>query len=194
MDLNFEQLLAEHNQNYKEAEVFSSWMPPDGEYIASVIKLDKGTGKDDLLWLKLVGRIENVQDEKLNGKEFTLGFFSSKAFGILKGAVKDLSGEIVNDLGDAYIVLQESVGKVVRVKVSTTTSSKNGKDYTNCYIQEVINTETSTEATSDVPVDLAPAVEDAPANVPEEAPMPEAPPQEDTEGERQAIPEDDIPF
>ncbi|KKK54801.1 hypothetical protein LCGC14_3081060, partial [marine sediment metagenome] len=61
MDLNFEQLLANHNQNYKDAEVFNNWMPPDNEYIASLVKLDTGSStKDgvDLLWGKLVGRIE----------------------------------------------------------------------------------------------------------------------------------------
>jgi hypothetical protein len=174
MDLNFEQLLANHNQNYKEAEVFSSWMPPDGEYIASIIKLDKGS-KDDLLWWKLVGRIEDVQDEKLNGKEFTLAFLTSKLYGKLKGVVKDLTGELIQDLKEAHLVLESSIGKIVRVKVSTETSKKNGKDYTNCYIQEVLvaTDEASAEMASD----------------PGESPLTEAPPTDDSEGERQAIPE-----
>ena len=156
MDLNFEQMLAQHNQEYKDAEVFSNWMPPDGEYIVSLIKLDNGTSsKDgvDTIWWKLIGRIEDVQDEKLNGKEFSVGYYSSKAFGVLKGAVKALNGDIIHDLGDAHVVLEASIGTIIRAKVETSTSRKNGKEYTNCYIQEVL------DATASAGVDQAPAVE-----------------------------------
>ena len=69
MDLNFEQMLAEHNQNFKESEVYSDWMPDDGEYIVSLIKLAKGSSTKDgvnVVWWRLTGRIEDVQDEKLN--------------------------------------------------------------------------------------------------------------------------------
>lgn len=148
MDLNFEQMLAQHNQDFKDAEVYSDWMPDDGEYIVSLVKLDQGTSAKDgqsSVWWKLTGRIEDVQDPKLNGKEFTVGFYSSKAFGILKGAVKVLAGDLINDLADAHIVLQSSIGKIIRAKVSTRTA-KNGNDYTNCYIQEVIET---TEASAE---------------------------------------------
>ena len=142
MDLNFEQLLAQHNQEFKESEVFSDWMPDDGEYIATLLKLTKGTTTKDgvsTVWWRLTGRIEDVQDEKLNGKEFTVGYYTSKAFGILKGAVNVLSGQAIDDLGQAHAILEAAIGLVLRVKVRTSTSKKNGKDYTNCYILEVIN-------------------------------------------------------
>lgn len=145
MDLNFEQMLAQHNQEFKEAEVFNNWMPPDGEYVVSLVKLDQGTStKDgkDTIWWKLIGRIEDVQDEKLNGQEFSVGFYTSKAFGILKGAVKTLAGDLINDLEEAHKVLEGSIGKIIRAKVSTKTA-KNGNDYTNCFIQEVIETTTA---------------------------------------------------
>lgn len=147
MDLNFEQMLAQHNQEFREAEVYSNWMPPDGEYIVTLIKLDKGTSNkngENLVWWNLKGRIEDVQDEKLNGKEFTVGYYTSKVFGILKGAVKTLAGDIINDLADAHVVLENSIGQIVRVKIDTTFNKKHQKDFTNCYIQEVINTTTST--------------------------------------------------
>ncbi len=174
MDLNFEQLLAKHNQDYKEAEVFSSWMPPDGDYITTLIKLNNGstTKKDvELLWWKLVGRIEDIQDEKLNSKEFTVAFLTSKLFGKLKGVVKDLTGELIQDLKEAHILLEKSIGNIVRVKVSTEISKQNGKEYTNCYIQEVIvaTTETSAE-------DVSNATTPAPVEVPAEAPV-EVPPE-----------------
>ena len=151
MDLNFEQLLAAHNQDFAEAVVFDNWMPPDGEYVVSLVKLATGSSsKDgvDLVWWKLTGRIEDVQDEQLNGKEFSAGYFTSKAFGILKGAVKTLNGEIIHDLGEAHLVLEAAIGKVVRVKIDTRPGkgANTGRDFTNCYIQEVINTTTDTVA------------------------------------------------
>lgn len=176
MDLNFEQLLAQHNQEFKEAEVYSNWMPPDGEYIVSIVKLDKGSSsKDgkDLLWWRLTGRIEDVQDEKLNGKEFTVGYYTNRAFGILKGAANTLSGEPVDDLGEAHAILEASIGLVIRAKVSTSFSDKYKKDFTNCYIQEVINTTTSTSA-GEAPDGADPggvAEVEAPAEIPAEVPI-----------------------
>lgn len=173
MDLNFEQLLATHNQKFKEAEVYSNWMPPDAEYIVSFIKLDRGTfakDGDSLPWWRLTGRIEDIQDEALNGKEFTVGYYTSQTFGLLKGAVQTLSGEPVDDLAKADAILDATVGLVGRVKVETTTSKKNGKDYTNCYIQEVIDT-TSAGAPSE-----GVAADDG-ALVPEDAVVDEVPAQ-----------------
>ena len=189
MDLNFEQLLAAHNSEFKEAEVFSNWMPDDGEYIASIVKFDKGISSkdgDNLGWWKLTGRIEDVQDEKLNGREFPVGYYTSKAYGILKGAARILSGNSeLNDLGEAHAVLEASPGLVLRVKVRTSISKKNGKEYTNCFILEVINTTTETvtdpegqdvvtevDVAAQAPVEVVDATipAEAPAEVPAEAP------------------------
>lgn len=151
MDLNFEQLLAQHNQEFKEAEVFDTWMPPDAEYVVSLIKLTTGTNKKDgkdLLWWNLRGRIEDVADEKLHGQEFTVGYYTSKVFGILKGAAKTLAGRDIDDLAEANAVLEASLGGVVRVEVRTSRSKKDGRDYTNCYIKEVIQTTASAEDVS----------------------------------------------
>lgn len=188
MDLNFEQMLAQHNQEFKEAEVYSDWMPPDGEYIVSLIKLGTGTStKDgkDLVWWKLTGRIEDVQDEKLNGKEFSVGYYTNRAFGILKGAVNVLSGQTIDDLTQAHAILEAAIGLVIRGKVRTSISKKNGKEYTNCFILEVIDTTTSVEACSTPPEDNPSEAElvgtpgtigDAPdSGIPAEAPPVEAP-------------------
>ena len=165
MDLGFEQMLAQHNQEFKEAEVFSSWMPPDEDYIVSLIKLESGQKTKDgaiVGWWKLTGRIEDVQDEKLNGKEFTVGLYSSKAYGILKGAARALANNPqLDDLAEAHAVLEAAIGEVVSVRVKTSWSDKYKKDFVNCYIQEVINTTTETASTEPV---------DAPAEVPAEAP------------------------
>ena len=151
-------MLAEHNQTFKDAEVYSNWMPPDGEYIASLVKFDAGEKEKDgvkTAWYKLTGRIEDVQDEKLNGKEFLVNFYRSSAYGIMKGDARMLSGNpLLDDLKEAYKALEASVGSVVRVKIVTSFSDTYKKDFTNCYIQEVINTTTEISAE---PADEAPA-------------------------------------
>ena len=159
MDLNFEQMLAQHNQNYKESEVYSDWMPDDGEYIVSLIKLTHDTASkngEDFLWWRLTGRIEDVQDEKLNSREFSVGYYTSKVFGILKGAINVLAGREINDLAEAHAILEASIGLVARVRVRTSRSRKDGKDYTNCFILEVIDTTTSA---GDNPETVAPGEE-----------------------------------
>ena len=170
MDIGFEKLLADHNQEFQEAEVFNNWMPPDGEYIVSLVKLTTGTSKKDgadLMWWNLKGRIEDVQDENLNGQEFTVGYFTSKVFGILKGAVRVLAGQDVNDLAEANTVLEASIGSVIRAEVRTSRSQKNGQDYTNCYIKEVLVAEDTTSA-EDVSNVATPApIEEIPADGPD---------------------------
>jgi len=163
MDVNFEQLLAKHNQEFKDAEVYNDWMPDDGEYIVTVLKQDEGsTSKDgvEILWWKLIGRIEDVQNEKLNGKEFTVGYYTSKAYGILKGAARTISGNSeLDDLAEAHEALANTIGTVLRVKVQTKPGkgANAGREFTNCYIQEVLNTEIVEEG--EVPVDAAEPVE-----------------------------------
>jgi len=154
-DLGFEQMLAEQNENYRKSEEFSDWMPDDGDYIVTVIKCVKGVSeKEDtkLGWWKLTGRIEAPENEKLNGQEFSLGFYNTKAMGILKGQARKLnSGEPVTTLAEADAVFEAAQGKILRVKVTTSTSKKNGQDYTNCYVQEVIATEEVTDTNAAPP-------------------------------------------
>ena len=151
MDLGFEQLLAEHQGDFKDSEVYSNWMPPDGGYIVSLTKFDYGEKAKDgvrTAWYKLSGRIEDVQDEKLNGKEFLVNFYRSSAYGILKGDARIISGDsLLDNLKEAVEILEASAGTILRVEVKTAFSDKYKKDFTNCYIREVINT--TTEASAD---------------------------------------------
>jgi hypothetical protein len=145
-DLNFEAMLAEHNQNYKDASEFSDWMPPDEDYLVTVLKCDKGVsekeGQAKLGWWKLTARIEAPEKEKLDGKEFSLGFYNTNAMGILKGQARALNGgEPVGSITEADAIFTAAPGQILRVKVATSTSKKNGKEYTNAYVQEVVAVE-----------------------------------------------------
>jgi hypothetical protein len=149
--VDFEQLLAAHQANlkqqYDDAEEYSDWMPDDGEYTVTIVKCAKGvsTKKDQnnpLFWWKLTGRIEAGDNAAaILGQEFSLGFYNTNAPGIMKGQAKALNGGDPVPFDDLDTVFKGAVGKVLQVKVATTKSAKNGQDYTNCYIQEVVQVE-----------------------------------------------------
>lgn len=157
MPSDFEQLLAQHNaalkQGYDEAAEYSDWMPDDGEYIVSRIKCTKGvsTKKDPnnpMFWWKPVVRIE--ADPALMGQEFVLGFFNTNAPGIMKREARALNHGTLPSFDELDGVFTR-IGEIIRVEVRTATSKKDGKDYTNCYVKEVIATEAVAEETTEPP-------------------------------------------
>jgi len=149
-DLNFSQLLAEQNQAYQDAKEFNDWMPDDGEYVIAITACDTGVSMKDeipMLWWKHTAEIVAGEDvESVLGKVFTSGFFTSKGFGQAKSQTKVLNGgdtpETVEALNE---VLSASVGIVVKVEIKTTVSKKNGREYTNCYYREVLDTQDAPE-------------------------------------------------
>lgn len=141
-DINFEQMLARYNQDYREAEAFGAdWMPPDNDYTIVVTKVKKGvTVKNDqqVGWWKLTGKIDEIANPKLHGKEFPIGFYRTTGMGFLKSAAKALNdGESVNSLTEADKIFSTAEGLVLQVRVTTTTKD-DGRVFTNSYIQEVI--------------------------------------------------------
>ena len=159
-------MLAQYHANlktqYDDAEEYSDWMPPDRkDYIVTVLKCSKGVStKNDpdnpMFWWKPTVRIEEVANEDLNGKEFALGFFNTNAPGIMKGQARALNGGDAVPFDELGAVFEGSVGKVLRVDVATTTSKKNGKEYTNCYVQEVIPMTAADETEVEPPQDGEP--------------------------------------
>lgn len=149
-DMAFEGLLADFNQAYRDAEEFSDYMPPDNDYLVTVMKCQKGVSEKDGKrngWWKLTARIEAPESEELNGQEFVLGFYRTSALGILKGQARALNmGQPVSSIQEADVVFEKAVGSILRVKVITTASKKDGKEYTNCYVKEVIPTQNDAPA------------------------------------------------
>ena len=147
-DLNFTQLLAEHNQAYQDAKEYNGWMPLDGEYVIVITENDTGVKVTDgvpLLWWKQTAEIAAGDDvENVLGKAFTSGFFTSKGFGQAKSQAKVLNGGETPDSAEALnAVFAASVGKVIRCEIKTTISKKNGREYTNCYYREVLEEQTT---------------------------------------------------
>ena len=153
-DSNFEALLASHNQEYANAEVFSQWMPPEGEHIISVEKLDRDVTPQedgsDMLWWSLRCRIEG--EGALVGRRFSI-FSSSKAYGIFKGIVEALNGgEPVDGIAAANVVMEDAVGKVLRIESTETYSKKAKRNFTNIAILEILKTEEVVEAGTEAEV------------------------------------------
>lgn len=153
-DLAFEKLLAASAEDFANAEEFGNdWMPDDGIYTVTILKLSTGVATKDkkaMGWWKLTGQIEDVDDEN-HGKEFTVGFYRTTAPGILKSACRVLNGgEGITDIEVANELLEASVGEVLKVKVATR-PGKDGRDYTNCYLQEVLATEDEAEDVVEAP-------------------------------------------
>ncbi len=166
-DISFEALLAAHNQEYAEAEVFSQWQPPPGKYVVLVEKLDTGSTAqeegDDMMWWSL--RCMIIDEGSLFKKRFSI-FSSSKALGIFKGIVEALNdGEPVEGgLKEAHAVMENAVGAALEIEATTTFSKKAQREFTNIAILKVLETKVevgTAESTVDAPepVDPEPPVE-----------------------------------
>ncbi len=145
-DISFEALLAAHNQEYADAEVFSQWQPPPGEYVVIVEKLDTGVTAqeeaEDMMWWSL--RCMIVDEGSLFQKKFSI-FSSSKALGIFKGLVEALNGgePVEGGLVEAHAVMEGAVGSALRIESTSSFSKKDKRDYINIAILEVLQTETA---------------------------------------------------
>ncbi len=156
-DQIFEKLLAEQNQSFTESEAYSTWMPPDGEFIVSVSGVSNGvsTNDDDTQypWWRLTGTIQEPGSE-MDAAEFCLGYFTGKAYGMLKSAASVIANKQMTDnLKEASDVLMGSKGMLLKVVVKTAYSKKYKRDFTNCSLLEVINSEVATgevEASAEV--------------------------------------------
>jgi len=147
-DVGFERLLAEYNQAYADSEMFNNWMPPDGEYIVSVSKTANGIMTDSseksIPWWRITGMIQEPANPDLDGKEFPVGFYTGRAFGILKSAASVLSGKIIDTLKDASDVVLGSAGMLLKVRVETKYSKKHKQNFSNCSILQPIKLESPT--------------------------------------------------
>jgi hypothetical protein len=139
-DAGFEQLLADQNKGFQDAEAFDNWMPSDGQYtmiiktVKSIVLSDKTTGKKDAGWrFSLI--VVNPADPSMHNRECS-SLFTMKVPGILKSLAIILSSGAVNantGLAEANTIFLGSQGKAVLVEVST-----NAKGYKNLKIVEII--------------------------------------------------------
>ena len=143
MNAVFDAILGEAAEEFTQAEVYSNWMPPDGDYTVLLTEAKNGVKVDEnnrFAWVRLTGRILDDHNPELNEKEFSVGYFTTKVPGIMKGAVSILAGKVITNLKEAITILTRSNGTVVVVNVFTKPSKKNNQEYTNCNIQRVVST------------------------------------------------------
>jgi hypothetical protein len=147
---DFMAIVNDVNEDFKNTEVISSWMPPDGEY---TIALGEATGdrndkdpNDVFIWLRLPVTIIST-DEALNGKEFTL-FYTSKFMSNLKRDSSVLARRTVDDLHDALKVMASAQGWACTIKVERGVSKKKNKPFVGTELLEIVD-DTPGEASVD---------------------------------------------
>lgn len=164
-DIGFEQLLAQHNQEYKDAKEFSDWMPPDGEYVILVKDCDRGSKEKDgstMLWWKHTAEVvagdnqDACRDKEGNPREFGSMFVSSNNYGMAKSTAKILNGGTSPaSSADLDRVLMGAQGQIIKVKIATK-AGKNGQEYTNTYYQELVDADVPAEAPEPTPDESIP--------------------------------------
>lgn len=155
-DINFEAILAAHNEECRSAKEYNSWCPDDGEYTVLVTGCEKGVstkGETPMLWWQHTLKILAGDDPAVIDREFTNSFFSS-SYGTAKRQAR-VCGSIPEGVEiDANILdqaLMGAAGVILKAEVKTTVSKKNGKEYTNTYYQEVIAAEAPVEQPAEPP-------------------------------------------
>lgn len=114
---------------------------PEGRYLAAIdaIKLNQSKQvKDKIIPETLVYEL-TISDGEYQGSRFRKedGIWSDKSLSFIKRDILTLGCNIPRELEDVPLALQAAVGLTVEIEVVKTT--KNGREYTNTYIQRVVN-------------------------------------------------------
>ena len=131
---------------------------PEGLYLAVIdaIKLNQSKQvKDKIIPETLVYEL-TVSDGEYQGSRFRKEdvIWSEKSLSFIKRDILTLGCNIPRELEDVPLALQAAVGLTVEIEVVKTT--KNGREYTNTYIQRVVN-------------QMKPSAQQAPAQAPTQA-------------------------
>lgn len=114
---------------------------PEGRYLAVIdaIKLNQPKQvKDKIIPETLVYEL-TISDGEYQGSRFRKedGIWTEKSLSFIKRDILTLGCNIPRELQDVPLALQAAVGLTVEIEVVKTT--KNGREYTNTYIQRVVN-------------------------------------------------------
>lgn len=147
----FEQILGEVSKEYAEAEVYDNWMPPDADYTVALGDFKEGVSDKEggkSVWMRLKGKILDSSNPELDQKEFTAGYYTSKAIFSLKNDVAVLAGAKIDDIQLSRQVIKDAQGWIVTVRVATRESKKTGREYTSSSIINVIDKNVATTASA----------------------------------------------
>lgn len=114
---------------------------PEGRYLSVIdaIKLNQSKQvKDKIIPETLVYEL-TISDGEYQGSRFRKedGIWTEKSLSFIKRDILTLGCNIPRELEDVPLALQAAVGLTVEIEVVKTT--KNGREYTNTYIQRVVN-------------------------------------------------------
>jgi hypothetical protein len=136
--------LKQFNETYQKTEVQDRWMPDDGEYTCVVESVDarefEKNGKECIGWSIMARLLDGVdsQGNSLEGRVFQLAFATAvkdeQAYGVKAFAKGLAGGEAPADLPAAAEVIENSIGKVLQIRIET-----NEKGWKNSYVNQVID-------------------------------------------------------
>ena len=147
---DFDSVLAEVAEQYRQATPFEDFTPPDGDYTVMLNAIQTGVkeeeGKPPYIWISVKGQLLCPNDLTLDRKVTSLGFFSTATAGrqgMFKGFVKSLlppdlpEGEELVDVDDIkqsidFLTKQVENSLVVNIQVKT-----NPKGYPNIKVLNV---------------------------------------------------------
>lgn len=114
---------------------------PNGRYLATIdaIKLNHPKQVKDKIIPEILVYELTVSDGEYQGSRFRKedGIWGDKSLSFIKRDLLTLGCNIPRELEDVPLALQAAVGLTVEIEVVKTT--KNGREYTNTYIQRVVN-------------------------------------------------------
>jgi len=150
-DALYEQMVAQVQEDWEKAEVQDGrWNPPAGDYTVQLVSLNRGVAENDdgerYLWVspRYEIKIPPMGQENLEGRTFSGGFFRTLTPGDvsrLKTILADLLGGknvLPPGLDDAIKAVEAAAdaGVLLDVRVREK-AGKNGRMYTNVYVQQV---------------------------------------------------------
>lgn len=114
---------------------------PEGRYFATIdaIKLNQPKQVNDRIIPEILVYELTVSDGEYQGSRLRKedGVFTEKNLSFIKRDLLTLGCNIPRELEDVPLALQAAIGLTVEIEVVKTT--KNGREYTNTYIQRVVN-------------------------------------------------------
>jgi hypothetical protein len=142
LDQAFRDIMSQSQKDFQDAQVINNWRPDPGDY--SVVLKEpvagvKADGQNAGPWMKLAGTILNDTDPNLHGREFTVGFYTTKNLSGMKNDVAVLAGKIVNSVTEAMDILSTVAGWVVNVNVRSYISKKTGERGTIVQITNILD-------------------------------------------------------
>ena len=121
-DQQWANIVGEYSGAYADAQEYGAgFEPAPGEYTAFLVGRRRGTDNKGVPYVsievEMVDGIDPSTGEEYSGQRFSPFYFAfaENRIGFLKGFVKQLHGESVNDLAACTAIIEEAVGRALTI-------------------------------------------------------------------------------